>query len=167
MKPAMYIFINEGLEMSLGKTAAQAAHAAVEAYRLSCRQEHVEGGWVHTGLVNQWYKGGHYTKLVMQARNAGHLRDIERYLNDRGFKTALVIDEGHTEVPSIVPTALGVEIVDRDDPHTSATFSTFKTLKPPKRTTVYSPNLWERVRLVFSPTWSFNGKSVRPNRRKA
>jgi peptidyl-tRNA hydrolase len=120
----MYIVLNKGLGMSTGKAAAQASHAAVEAYRISCR--HGEEGFGHlieTGLVNQWYKGGHYMKLVMEARDREHLLDIERYLNGRGFKTALILDEGHTEVASIVPTALGIEIVDKDSPHVAATFS--------------------------------------------
>lgn len=110
----MYIFVSEGSGMSTGKIASQAAHAAVEAYRISPQ-----------ALLNEWYKGQHYTKLVMGAKNAMHLYQIERYLNDRGFKTAMIIDEGMTEVEAHTATALGVQVVDKDDPHTLATFSTF------------------------------------------
>jgi peptidyl-tRNA hydrolase, PTH2 family len=133
MKPAMYIFLNKGLGMSAGKAAAQASHAAVEAYRLSLEGP-PDGGnerW-HSHLVNQWYKGGHYAKYVIQCRDSEHLRNTERYLNDRGFKTALVIDEGRTEVPPITPTALGVEIVDKDDSHVQATLSSFDLYTDPE-----------------------------------
>lgn len=101
--------------MSPGKIAAQAQHAAVEAYSMSL-----------PSLIKQWRLGGHYTKLVMLAEDDTHLLTIERYIDARGFKTALIIDEGRTEIRPHSPTALGVEIVDRDDPHTAATFSEFK-----------------------------------------
>ena len=136
MKPAMYIFVNKGLGMSGGKIGAQAGHAAVEAYRLSLEDYHShdaksEEPKVHSDLVREWYKGGHYMKLVMEAESQEHLLIVERYLNDRGFKTALIIDEGHTEVAPITATALGVEIVDKDDPHTAATFESFRLYKDP------------------------------------
>lgn len=132
MRPAMYIFINEGLDMSPGKIAAQAGHAASEATLIS-----------HPGLLpapesgagllwSKWREGLHYMKLVMSARDSEHLLSIERYLNDRGFRTALIIDEGHTEIDPITPTALGVALVDKDDEHTAATFSSFKLLKQPR-----------------------------------
>lgn len=119
----MYIFINEELEMSRGKLGAQTGHAAVQAYKISTPY-----------MIEQWELGGHYTKLVMRARNAEHLRTIERYIRDRLFDTVMIIDEGRTEIAPLSPTALGVEIVDRDDPHTKATFEHFETLKDTKPT---------------------------------
>jgi peptidyl-tRNA hydrolase len=74
----MYLFLNEGLEMSVGKSCAQIAHAAVEAYRIS-----------DTELVKAWYVGKHYTKLVMAARDEQHLKTIQTYLKKRGFKSEL------------------------------------------------------------------------------
>lgn len=132
MKPAMYIFINRGLGMSPGKIAAQAGHAAVEAYRLSDPYISYDAELTAAERLTQkkllaaWYTGGHYAKYVMEARDNEHIRDIERYLKDRGFRTALILDEGHTEVPPISPTALGVALVDKDDEHTAATFSSFR-----------------------------------------
>lgn len=114
-RPVMYIFVNRGLGMSAGKLAAQASHAAVEAYRISALEH-----------VSKWYKGGHYTKLVMLARDTDHLGTIREYIDKRGFKTTMIIDEGITEVDAHVKTALGVEIVDKDDEHTEATFSSFE-----------------------------------------
>jgi len=120
MKPVMYIFVNSGADMSPGKLAAQTAHAAVEAYKIS-----------RNDLIDAWYLGNHHTKLVMDGGNAFRLRTIKDYLERRGFDCELIIDEGRTEIEPFTPTALGVEIVDKDDPHTAATFSEFRTLKPP------------------------------------
>lgn len=117
-KTAMYVFINKGLGMSTGKCCAQAAHAAVEAYTIS-----------DPDLIKQWRLGEHYTKLVMQARDTAHLINIKKYISSRGFKSKLIIDEGITEIDSHTPTALGVEIVDKEDEHTLATFSTFELYK--------------------------------------
>lgn len=107
--------------MSAGKVAAQSSHAAVEAFRISDQT-----------LIDAWYVGGHHTKLVMEARDTEHLLVIDRYIRERGFKTHLVIDEGRTEIEPHTPTALGVEIVDRDDEHVAATFGEFKTFRSPR-----------------------------------
>lgn len=117
-KPVMYIFVNKGLGMSTGKVGAQVGHGAIEAYKIS-----------RPDLTAKWEEGGHTTKLVMQARDTEHLLSIERYLNDRGFATYLIIDEGRTEIPPFTPTVLGVEIVDKSDPHTLASFESFETYK--------------------------------------
>jgi peptidyl-tRNA hydrolase len=147
MTPAMYIFVNKGLGMSTGKTAAQASHAAVEAYRISMTDSPERGRTIdphlpaavlyETNEVRRWYCGGHYMKLVMECRDAAHIRDTERYLNNRGFKTALILDEGHTEVDPIVPMALGVEIVDKDLSHVQASFQSFDLYRDPKPDMTY------------------------------
>lgn len=133
VKPGLYIFINEGLDMSAGKIAAQAGHAAVEAVLIS----HPELGSQQSSdlaadLWDEWRKGLHYVKYVMAARDSEHLFTIEHYLNDRGFRTRMIIDEGHTEIDPIQPTALGVALVDKDDPHTAASFEAFKLLRAPR-----------------------------------
>ena len=119
MKPVLYLFVNKELGMSGGKIAAQTAQTASGAYLVS--DEDMRSIW--------WNLGGHHTTYVMEARDSMHLRDIESYLQARNFKTFLMIDEGMTEVPPITPTMLGVEIVDKDDPHVAATFSIFKLYK--------------------------------------
>ena len=136
MKPAMYIFLNKGLGMSTGKSSAQSGHAAAEATLMSnpiigrLQPDVWDERW--TAIWDAWREGLHYAKYVMEARDTEHLIVIEKYLTARGFRTHLVIDEGHTEVPPLTPTALGVALVDKDDPHTKATFSTFKLYKDPK-----------------------------------
>lgn len=114
MKPVMYVFMNAELGMSKGKFGAQSGHAAVRAYIASDPK-----------LREQWLDLGE-TKLVMIAQDAAQLDTYERYINDKGFRTALIIDEGRTEIPAHTKTALGVEIVDKADPHVLATFESFK-----------------------------------------
>ena len=140
MNPTMYIFLNEALGMSVGKAAAQASHAAVEAYKLSDPR-----------LVDAWYLGGHYKKLIMQARDEVHLLAIDRYIRARGFETEVVIDEGLTEVPRHTMTALGVQIVDKDDPHTAATFELFQLLREKVKPTAKQPEAskWRRFWKAF------------------
>jgi peptidyl-tRNA hydrolase, PTH2 family len=121
VKPVMYIFVNTEVGMSPGKLAAQAAHAAVEAYRIS-----------ENPRIDAWYVGGHHTKLIMDGGSELRLKITKDYLEWRGFSCELVIDEGRTEVEPFTATALGVEIVDKDDEHTAATFGDFKTLRPPR-----------------------------------
>lgn len=136
----MYIFINKGLRMSPGKIAAQAGHAAVEAALIS--NGITVGSRITTEkarLWDAWRQGLHYAKYVMEARDNEHLRDIQTYLQARGFETVLILDEGHTEVPPISPTALGVALVDKDDPHTAATFSTFSLYREPRPFEVVTP----------------------------
>jgi peptidyl-tRNA hydrolase len=165
MTPAMYLFLNKGLGMSTGKAAAQVAHAAVEAYRISMNadsparhgekrpQPHLPSTALYeTNVVRRWYCGGHYMKLVMEARDSDHLRAIETYLEARGFRTVLIIDEGRTEVEHLTLTALGVEIVDKDDPHVQATFGDFKLYRDP-------PPPTKGVLRVFSRNG--NGKGYR------
>lgn len=129
----MYIFINKGLGMSAGKVGAQAAHAAVEAYRVSCglvphiSQEDQTPKESHA--ARNWYKGGHYAKYVMEAKDSTQLFTIREYIEARGFRTALIVDEGHTECTEFVPTALGVEVVDKNNSHAAATFGEFKLYK--------------------------------------
>lgn len=135
MRPVMYILVNSQEGMSHGKMAAQAAHAAVEAYNLS-----------RADLVSAWYNGGHHTKIILDGGNGHDLLVREQYLKARDFKTKLIIDEGRTEIKPFTPTAIGVEIVDRDDPHVAATFESFRTLKPTPNQKPIKERRWFRGR---------------------
>jgi PTH2 family peptidyl-tRNA hydrolase len=117
----MYLFLNRGLGMSVGKSAAQASHAAVEAYVIS-----------DPDMREQWHLGGHYAKIVLAVDDAEQLSTVQQYIEDRTFKTRLIIDEGRTEIPPFSKTALGVEIVDKADEHVLATFGEFKLYPKPK-----------------------------------
>jgi peptidyl-tRNA hydrolase len=129
-----YLFANRGVGMPSGKLAAQIGHASVESYIIS-----------NPKLIKRWRLGGHYTKLVMLARDTNDLRTIQQYIEDRGFKTKLIIDEGLTEIPKFTPTALGVEIVDKEDPHVLATFSSFELYRD-------KPKLQHKLKKVIKRT---------------
>lgn len=117
----MYIVANKGLGMSPGKLAAQVAHAAVKAYETSVQSD-----------IDSWNQSGH-TKIVLEARDTEHLLMVERYLNDRGIWTELIIDEGRTEIDPHTPTALGVAIVDKDDENIKFAFGDLRTYKESSR----------------------------------
>lgn len=119
MNPVMYIIANRGAEMSPGKLAAQVAHAAVEAYRMSDRK-----------LIDAWYEGGHHTKIVLAVDTEDALQNAATYIRERGFDCKEIIDEGRTEIKPFTMTAVGVEILNKDNPHVAATFESFRTYKP-------------------------------------
>lgn len=111
--------------MSPGKMAAQAAHAACLSADWSRDDQSTTGEqlWIN------WWDTGHYTKFVMEAPDTDRILAIERYLKDREFQTFLVIDEGRTEGTYFQPTALGVQLVDKDDQRIRSIFGEFKLYK--------------------------------------
>jgi len=121
--PVMYIFVNKSLGMSPGKLMSQSCHAACNALRMSGE-----------GLISDWYEFGFYTKLIMEARDELHLKNIQKYLKDRGIESSLIIDEGRTEIPKHSVTALGVEIIDKNV--LGPIFKEFKLYKPEMVVTV-------------------------------
>lgn len=118
--------------MSAGKCAAQAAHAETLALNDFFRRHYDHDiTWVENQemLWDKWFGDGHYAKYVMKANDSTQMYTIERYLRDRGFMTYMVVDEGHTEETYMVPTALAVELVDKDDERTESIFSNFRMYK--------------------------------------
>ena len=121
MKPVQYIILNKGLGMSTGKASAQTAHASLGAYENFNTVDNAE-------IVEAWWNSGH-TKIVLEARDTEHLLMVERYLNERGIKTHLIIDEGRTEIAPHTPTALASVIVDKTDENVQMAFGDLKTYK--------------------------------------
>ncbi len=120
MNPVMYIVANKGVGMSAGKLAAQVAHAAVRAFEIS--RTSVDND---INVTSAWFATGE-TKIVLQARNTEHLLAAQKYIEGRGYKTYLIVDEGRTEIDPHTPTALGVEIVDKGDRDVAFTFGDFQ-----------------------------------------
>lgn len=146
MNPVQYIFANRGAGMSPAKLAAQVAHAAVLSYTES-----------KPALAEAWINGGHYTKIVLLAEDEQQLDNIREYLTERGIKTSMVIDEGRTEVRPFTKTALGCEIVDKNDPAIQPIFGEFKAYREnkPKRTLLSDI---EEVPLVATGDTKWNWK---------
>jgi peptidyl-tRNA hydrolase len=119
MKPTQYIFINRGANMSAAKMAAQASHASILSYIWSAESL--------PGLAKEWLNSGHYTKIILLAEDEQQLDNINDYLIERSFKTFMVIDEGRTEVRPFTKTALGVQLVDKDE--VQDIFGEFKVYK--------------------------------------
>jgi peptidyl-tRNA hydrolase len=106
--------------------------------------------------VRLWYKGGHYTKIVLETE--GDLSDVSGYLGARGFKNAVIVDEGRTELDPFTPTAIGCAIVDKDNPHVQATFGEFGLYRDKPTYVVldsqYSPAEAEQLRTAINNGWS-------------
>jgi peptidyl-tRNA hydrolase len=133
-RPVMYIFVNKGLGMSTGKVAAQVAHAAVRAIipaaRTGILTEPIQ--IEKTVPLGEYMRKGE-TKIVLEVRDTEHLLMAERYLNEHGIKTFLVIDEGRTEIAPHTPTAMATEILDKEDEAVKfalADFKTYREVKP-------------------------------------
>jgi len=103
MEPIMYIFLNKGVKMSKGKSAVQAAHAAVLAYKISEFKAREE------------WDCGSFTKILLCAENEKHIQNIQTYLEQNEINSVSVNDEGRTEIAPNTLTALGVEILNDED----------------------------------------------------
>lgn len=115
MNPIIYIFLNKGLHMSVGKAAAQAAHAmAISMVNSSPK------------LQKEWQDAIHKTVIVLEARDEGHMRNIRDYLSQRNIALAYVIDEGVNEIDPHVYTAMSTPVLPKDDEDVRAAMSTFK-----------------------------------------
>lgn len=116
--PVIYIFLNKSLGMSVGKAAAQAAHAAVFAAADSDESKQ-----------QLWRVSPHKTIIVLEARDEDHLRNIEKYLRQRDFVANMIVDEGVNEIDPHTITAISSEILDKNDERVSLTFSSFSLYK--------------------------------------
>jgi len=103
--PVIYVFLNKSLEMSTGKAASQAAHAAAQSIANNDNM----------GDNIEWATAIHKTVIVLQARDEAHLRNIQDYLAQRTIKSQLVIDEGVNEIPSHTITALVTPIMEKNE----------------------------------------------------
>lgn len=102
-EPYIYVIINKSLNMSPGKVASQAAHAAA----LTITNHETED-------VELWANTFHKGIIVLEARDENHLRSIKDFLRQRNVNSDLVIDEGSSEVPSFSVTALATQMMTKD-----------------------------------------------------
>ena len=119
-KPVIYVFVNKSLNMSGGKLAAQAVHAALMVAFSNRMSPH------------SWTSSIHRTVLIMEARDENHIRNIQDYLIERVVFCQMIIDEGVNEIEPITITALATGILDKDDIDTDEIMSSFKLYKDGK-----------------------------------
>ena len=93
------VVIRADLKMSIGKTAAQASHAAVSAAEETRREQ--PKWW------REWFKEGQ-RKIIVKVDSEESLLEIKREAEALGLPSALVRDMGLTELESGTTTALGI-----------------------------------------------------------
>lgn len=94
------IVINGALHMSIGKTAAQAAHAAVGAAERASAKQRAQ--WAEFGV----------TKIVVIAADEDRLLALTAKAVEYRLPNFLVCDAGRTEIPAGSLTALGIGPAD-------------------------------------------------------
>lgn len=107
--PTIYIILNGELNMSPGKAAAQAVHAAM------MLQNH----------VNTFANSYKRTIIVLEAKNADQIRNLEEYCNAANIEAEYYIDEGVNEVDAYSITALAIAPIDSDNEEKRAIFEAF------------------------------------------
>lgn len=90
------IVVREDLNLSRGKTAAQAAHASLQA-------------WKNAGdeIRERWEREGG-KKVVVESEDEEQLFRLKEDANNLGLPTALITDRGYTEVDPGTKTALAI-----------------------------------------------------------
>lgn len=102
-KGKLYVLVNKDLGMSVGKTAAQVAHA-----------------------ISRVDLGAPHTVIVLEA-GTEQLHNLKQYLGAANIPHHLYIDEGINEVPPMSATALAFGmVVDNFTPDFIAGFKLYK-----------------------------------------
>jgi len=96
------IVVREDLDLSRGKTAAQAAHASLGAYRK-----------VGKDVKRSWEKKGE-KKVVVGVEDEEGLLEVKRNAENRNLPTYLVKDAGRTEISKGTTTSLAVGPAEND-----------------------------------------------------
>ena len=108
----MIIVVRKDLNMSVGKTSAQVAHAALGAYKKSLSK--------NSDIVINWENFSGQAKIVLSVDNEKQLMEIKNKADQAGLITCLIHDAGRTEVEPNTATccAIGPDLVQKIDPIT-------------------------------------------------
>ena len=98
----MVFVVNSSLNMGLGKTAAQVAHATLGVYQVLLQNEMKYGEW-----LLKWEEYGE-TKIVLRGQSTQQLVELEKKAMDVELPCYLVQDAGKTQVPAGSTTVLVV-----------------------------------------------------------
>jgi len=109
--PILYVVLNKELNMSAGKAAAQAVHAAM-------MLQGVAGS-------NQFADNYRRTVVVLEAENSEQIRNLHEYLKSARIYSQYYIDEGVNEISAYSITALAVVPFDASDEQKREIFAPF------------------------------------------
>ena len=93
------LVFRQDLQLSKGKIAAQAGHAAVSAS---------QDAYVH---YEKWWEAWLYEgqrKIAVKVKDEKELRALEKAADEVGLPHALIVDAGLTEIPEGTVTCLGI-----------------------------------------------------------
>jgi PTH2 family peptidyl-tRNA hydrolase len=93
------LVFRQDLQLSKGKVAAQAGHAAVSA---------AQDAYIHH---KQWWESWFYEgqrKIAVKVPTEKELYELEEAAEDLGLPHALIVDAGLTEIPEGTVTCLGL-----------------------------------------------------------
>ena len=96
---SMALIVREDLNLSIGKTAVQCSHAAVECARIARK--------THSRMFERWRSNGS-RKIVLKADDLDHLVELQSLAKQANIITHLVSDAGLTEVAPGTSTVLGL-----------------------------------------------------------
>jgi PTH2 family peptidyl-tRNA hydrolase len=96
MRMKQVLVMRADLNMSAGKLAAQAAHAAIAAYDLAPKD-----------AIDEWKRSG-VTKVVLAVSSEATLIAIYKTAVARYLSSSLIVDEGRTEVTPGSITGVGI-----------------------------------------------------------
>jgi PTH2 family peptidyl-tRNA hydrolase len=95
----MVIVVRADLKMSKGKTAAQAAHAAVNC-ALASRKNNADA-------LDRWMFNA-YPKIVLKVNSEAELFEIKMFADAAGLINSVVTDAGRTEIAPGTVTCIGI-----------------------------------------------------------
>ena len=105
----MVIVVRKDLKLSIGKTSAQVAHAALGAYKKSLSK--------NSNIVMNWENLSGQAKIVLGVDDEKQLLEIKNKAEQAGLITCLIHDAGRTEVAPNTATccAIGPDLIQKID----------------------------------------------------
>ena len=110
-----YVIVPKIPDMSRGKIASQVAHATYFALAKSTDKK----------LIKLWERTG-CCVIVLECMDVTALLSADKYLDQWNIIHHLYIDEGHTEVDALTPTALATGVIAEKDQWIFEQFKLFK-----------------------------------------